>query len=308
MSGQRLLGGRRVDHGRGGHRDRLAREANRARADRVRAAGRLAPPAVIAVLGGLGAALSFAISTLALLALRRGLLDPRVALGWVMLVGAAIVVPAVLLFGLPANLSRSGGRLAGPRRHRQRRRAAARVPRLPRRPDRASSRRSPPPRAPSRPSSPCSPGEPLSVALAVALAVVAVGVVLTTIVPGEVEELERPVEPPRHPARGRRGRAVRPRPVRHRSRRRRGAGDLGPRAGAVDRRPRRWRCRWRSLGACRSPGRAAPLVVAGGHRRGRRVHVVRDRGARFGRRRGRPGVAVRDVRARSPAASSSGSG
>jgi len=58
---------------------------------------------VIAVLGGLGAAIFFSIGTLASSRSSR-LLGSGSVLAWVMLVGLAVVVPIVALVGLPANL------------------------------------------------------------------------------------------------------------------------------------------------------------------------------------------------------------
>ena len=59
---------------------------------------------MIAVLGGLVAAFAFGISTLAYSRATR-LLTPAVVLAWVMLIGAVIVVPGILLFGLPATFT-----------------------------------------------------------------------------------------------------------------------------------------------------------------------------------------------------------
>ena len=59
---------------------------------------------MIAVLGGLGAAFAFGISTLAYSRAAR-LLGPFVVLGWVMLVGIAIVAPAVVLIGFPVTFT-----------------------------------------------------------------------------------------------------------------------------------------------------------------------------------------------------------
>lgn len=145
---------------------------------------------MIAVIGGLGAALAFGISTIAYSRATR-LLGPFVVLGWVMLVGIAIVAPAVPLFGLPvaftgdtilwlalvgfgntvglvleflafrrgqvgivATIASTEGAIA----------AVFAV----------------------------LAGEPLSAAVALALAVVVVGVVMTTLIPGEIESLEAP--------------------------------------------------------------------------------------------------------------------
>ena len=60
---------------------------------------------MIAVLGGLGAALAFAVATISYSRAIR-FLPSTVVLGWVMLLGLAIVVPLLLIFGLPANLTR----------------------------------------------------------------------------------------------------------------------------------------------------------------------------------------------------------
>ena len=59
---------------------------------------------MIAVLGGLGAAIFFSIGTLASSRSSR-ILGSNQVLAWVMLVGLAVVVPIVALIGLPANLS-----------------------------------------------------------------------------------------------------------------------------------------------------------------------------------------------------------
>jgi drug/metabolite transporter (DMT)-like permease len=145
---------------------------------------------MIAVLGGLGAALSFGISTLAYSRATRTL-NPFVVLGWVMLVGIAIVGPAVLLFGLPVTFTTDSlfwlalvgigntcglllefvafrsGKVGIVATIASTEGAIAAVFAV-------------------------IAGEPLSVAVAVALTVVVIGVVLTTIVPGEVADLEAP--------------------------------------------------------------------------------------------------------------------
>ena len=145
---------------------------------------------MIAVLGGLGAALSFGISTLAYSRATR-LLSPFVVLGWVMLVGSLIVGPAVLIFGLPVTFTAESifwlalvgignvvglllefvafrsGKVGIVATIASTEGAIAAVFAV-------------------------LAGEPLSVAVALALAVVVVGVVLTTIVPGEVSSLESP--------------------------------------------------------------------------------------------------------------------
>jgi drug/metabolite transporter (DMT)-like permease len=143
---------------------------------------------VIAVLGGLGAAVSFAISTLAYSRATR-MLTPFVVLGWVMLVGLVLIVPAVLLFGLPVSftadsvfwlalvgignvggllmefLALRSGKVGIVATIASTEGAIAAVLAV-------------------------IAGEPLSVAVALALVVVVVGVLLTTLVPGEVHELE----------------------------------------------------------------------------------------------------------------------
>jgi drug/metabolite transporter (DMT)-like permease len=145
---------------------------------------------MIAVLGGLGAALSFAISTLAYSRATR-LLSPFVVLGWVMGVGALIVAPAVVLFGQPVTFTTEKvvwlalvgigntfglvlefiafrtGKVAIVATIASTEGAIAAVFAV-------------------------LAGEPLSVAVAAALAVIVVGVILTTLVPGEIEALEAP--------------------------------------------------------------------------------------------------------------------
>jgi drug/metabolite transporter (DMT)-like permease len=145
---------------------------------------------VIAVLGGLGAALSFGISTLAYSRATRHL-APFVVLSWVMLVGLAIAVPAVALFGLPVAFTASDvfwlalvgignvvglllefvalryGKVGIVATITSTEGAVAAVLAV-------------------------LAGEPLSAAVALALAVVVVGVLLTTIEPGELRDLEAP--------------------------------------------------------------------------------------------------------------------
>jgi drug/metabolite transporter (DMT)-like permease len=145
---------------------------------------------VIAVFGGLGAALSFGFSTLAYSRATR-MLSPFVVLGWVMFIGILIVGPSVLLFGLPVTLTADTifwltlvgiGNAVGlilefiALRHGQvgivatiasTEGAIAAVLAV-------------------------IAGEPLSVAVTLALAVVVAGVILTTLVPGEIESLEAP--------------------------------------------------------------------------------------------------------------------
>jgi drug/metabolite transporter (DMT)-like permease len=144
----------------------------------------------MAILAGIGAAFAWAVAVHSY-ARTTGLLAPRVALAWVMLVGAAITVPVILLFGLPSNLTPAAvgwlavvgvgnvvGLLLQLRAFRilptgivatiaSTEGAIAAVFAV-------------------------LAGEPLSLALAVALTVVAVGIVMTTVVPGEVEAFERP--------------------------------------------------------------------------------------------------------------------
>jgi drug/metabolite transporter (DMT)-like permease len=145
---------------------------------------------VIAVLGGLGAAFAFGLSTLAYSRSAR-FLNPFVVLGWVMLVGMAVVVPAVLLFGLPVTftgetifwLAMIGiGNTCGLLLEF----VALRVGKVGIVATIASTEGA------IAAVFAVLAGEPLSVALAIALAVVVVGVVLTTIVPGEVESLDAP--------------------------------------------------------------------------------------------------------------------
>ena len=145
---------------------------------------------MIAILGGLGAALSFAVSTLAYSRATR-LIGPFAVLAWVMLVGFAIVVPAVLLFGLPSNLTgqdvvwlalvgignTSGllitfvalrlGKVGIVATITSTEGAVAAVFAV-------------------------LAGEPLSAAVALALALIVAGVVLTTIEPGELASLDAP--------------------------------------------------------------------------------------------------------------------
>ncbi len=59
---------------------------------------------MIAVLGGLGAAFAFSIAILAYARATR-LLDPFAVLSWVMVVGLVLVIPAILLVGLPVSFS-----------------------------------------------------------------------------------------------------------------------------------------------------------------------------------------------------------
>ena len=145
---------------------------------------------MIAVLGGLVAAFAFGISTLAYSRATR-LLAPAVVLAWVMLLGAVIVVPGILLFGLPVTftpeslfwlalvgIGNVGGLLLTFTALRSAQvgivativsteGAIAAVFAV-------------------------IAGEPLPVAVAIALAVIVAGVVLTTLVPGEVGSLEAP--------------------------------------------------------------------------------------------------------------------
>jgi drug/metabolite transporter (DMT)-like permease len=144
---------------------------------------------LIAVLGGFGAALAFGCSVLAYARATRTV-DGGMVLGWVMLIGLLLVAPAVLLFGLPVNLTpvdvvwlllvgigNTGGLLLEFR--------ALRLTKVGIVATIASTEG-----AIAAVFSVIA-GEPLSLALALALAVVVVGVVLTTIVPGELEALER---------------------------------------------------------------------------------------------------------------------
>ena len=146
---------------------------------------------MIAVLGGLGAAVAFGIATLAYSRSTR-LLGPPTVLAWVMLVGLALVAPAVLLFGLPVTLTpervawlvligfgnvggllvefvalRMAGQVGIVATIASTEGAIAAVIAV-------------------------IAGEPLSLAVAAVLAVVVVGVALTTIVPGEVEAIGAP--------------------------------------------------------------------------------------------------------------------
>lgn len=63
---------------------------------------------MIAILGGLGAAVAWAVSTLCSSRSSR-LLDPVSVVAWVMLVGLVITVPAALLHGIPGALDSSSG-------------------------------------------------------------------------------------------------------------------------------------------------------------------------------------------------------
>ena len=145
---------------------------------------------MIAVFGGLGAAFAFGISTLAYSRATR-LLRPPVVLAWVMLFGIAIVIPGILLFGLPVTFTPDSilwlalvgignvggllltftalqsGQVGIVATIASTEGAIAAVFAV-------------------------IAGEPLPVAVAIALAVVVVGVVLTTLVPGEVASLEAP--------------------------------------------------------------------------------------------------------------------
>jgi drug/metabolite transporter (DMT)-like permease len=145
---------------------------------------------VIAVLGGLGAAFAFGISTLAYSRATR-LLGPFVVVGWVMLVGIAIVAPAVLLFGLPVTLTTEtilwltvvgvGNTVGLILEFLAFRRGQVGIVATIASTEGAIAA-----------VIAVLAGEPLSAAVAVALAVVVVGVVLTTLVPGEIESLEAP--------------------------------------------------------------------------------------------------------------------
>lgn len=145
---------------------------------------------MIAVLGGLGAALAFGISTLAYSRSAR-LLGPFVVLAWVMLIGFAIVLPAVLLFGLPVTLTPDSvfwlalvglGNVVGLLLEF----VALRLGKVGIVATIASTEGA------IAAVFAVVAGEPLSVALAMALAIVVVGVALTTIVPGEVASLDAP--------------------------------------------------------------------------------------------------------------------
>ena len=145
---------------------------------------------MIAVLGGLGAALAFGISTLCYSRSAR-LLSPFVVLAWVMLIGIALVIPGVLLFGLPVTFSSDSvfwlamvgiGNVAGLLLEF----VALRLGKVGIVATIASTEGA------IAAVFAVIAGEPLSVVVAVALAVVAVGVALTTIVPGEVASLEAP--------------------------------------------------------------------------------------------------------------------
>jgi drug/metabolite transporter (DMT)-like permease len=144
---------------------------------------------VIAVLGGLGAALAFAIATLSYSRAIR-FLPSTVVLGWVMLVGLAIVAPATLIFGMPANLTSQslfwlaliglgnfGGLLFDL--------AALRLGKVGIVATIVSTEGA------IAAVIAVLAGEPLPIAVGLALVAVAVGIVLTTIVPGELDELER---------------------------------------------------------------------------------------------------------------------
>src|SRR5437868_5576987 len=58
---------------------------------------------MIAILGGAGAALAWALSTLCSSRSSR-LLDPAVVVGWVMLVGLVLTAPIALAGGVPAHV------------------------------------------------------------------------------------------------------------------------------------------------------------------------------------------------------------
>jgi drug/metabolite transporter (DMT)-like permease len=145
---------------------------------------------VIAVLGGLGAAFAFGISTLAYSRATR-LLGPFVVLGWVMLVGITVVAPAVLLFGFPVTFTGDtlvwlallgfGNTMGLVLEFLAFRRGQVGIVATIASTEGAIAA-----------VFAVLAGEPLSVAVALALAVVVVGVVLTTLVPGEIESLEAP--------------------------------------------------------------------------------------------------------------------
>ncbi len=148
------------------------------------------PSGLIAVLGGLGAALAFGISTLAYARSAR-LLSPFVVLAWVMLVGLLLVVPAILAFGLPVTFSTDNlfwlaligiGNVGGLLLEF----VALRIGKVGIVATIASTEGA------IAGVFAVIAGEPLSVAVGLALAVVVAGVVLTTIVPGEVASLEAP--------------------------------------------------------------------------------------------------------------------
>jgi drug/metabolite transporter (DMT)-like permease len=145
---------------------------------------------VTAILGGLGAALAFGITTLAYSRAAR-LLSPTVVLAWVMLVGAATVIPGVLVFGLPVTFTPAAvlwlgivgvGNVAGLLLEF----AALRLGKVGIVATIVSTEGA------IVAIFAVIAGEPLSVAVAAALALVAVGVAITTIVPGEVASLEAP--------------------------------------------------------------------------------------------------------------------
>jgi drug/metabolite transporter (DMT)-like permease len=145
---------------------------------------------VIAVLGGLGAAFAFGISTLAYSRATR-MLGPFVVLAWVMLVGIVIVGPAVLLFGLPVTLTGDallwltlvgvGNTVGLVLEFLALRRGQVGIVATIASTEGAIAA-----------VFAVVGGEPLPAAVALALAVVVVGVILTTLVPGEIESLEAP--------------------------------------------------------------------------------------------------------------------
>src|SRR5262249_20709995 len=143
---------------------------------------------MIAVLGGLGAALAFGCSVLSYARATRSA-DGGTVLGWVMLIGLVLVAPIALLVGFPSNITATDlfwlvlvgigndvGLLLEFR--------ALRLTQVGIVATIASTEG-----AIAAVLSVLA-GEPLSIALAGALAIVVVGVILTTIVPGELEELE----------------------------------------------------------------------------------------------------------------------
>lgn len=145
---------------------------------------------MIAVLGGLGAAFAFGISTLAYSRSAR-LLNPLVVVAWVMLVGLAIVVPGVLLFGLPVTFAPDSllwlalvgiGNVGGLLLELM----ALRLGKVGVVATIASTEGA------IAAVFAVIAGEPLSAAVALALAVIAVGIALTTIVPEEVHTLAAP--------------------------------------------------------------------------------------------------------------------
>ena len=145
---------------------------------------------VIAVLGGLGAAVFFSIGTLASSRSSR-MLGSNAVLGWVMLIGLAVVAPLVALIGIPANLSQQtiiwllfsgAGNVSGLMLEY----AALRIGKVGLVAPIASTEGA------IAAVIAVIAGEPLSAVEALTLAVIAIGVVLAALVPEDLEAVESP--------------------------------------------------------------------------------------------------------------------